>query len=199
MKKERILKAAEKLFVEKGFEGTSIRELAQSAGVNIAMISYYFGSKEKLLEELVAFKAGYTRIKLEELNKKKDLSALEKLEHVLDYYVNKIFTNRKFHVLIHRELTLSQRSELHDSILKILSRNWDQFRRLIEEGQQNGAFKKDVDIDLVIMTVFGLINQCSRQEIFEKINDGNKHPDEKKVKTRIKTYLYNLIKDHLTT
>ena len=69
MKREQILAAAENLFVEKGFEGTSIRELAQAADVNIAMISYYFGSKEKLMEELVEQRAGYSRLKLEELNK----------------------------------------------------------------------------------------------------------------------------------
>ncbi len=198
MKKELILEAAEKLFVEKGYEGTSIRELAHAAGVNIAMISYYFGSKEKLMEELVEHKAGYTRLKLEELNKQDHLNSREKLEHIIEYYVDKIFSNRKYHVMIHRELTLSQRSDLHLSILKILSRNWDEFRKLIEEGQQKEVFKKEIDIDLVIMTIFGLINQCSRQEIMEKINPDKNLLDEDKVKFRIKTYLKNLLRDHLT-
>ena len=198
MKKELILEAAEKLFVEKGYEGTSIRELAHAAGVNIAMISYYFGSKEKLMEELVEHKAGYTRLKLEELNKQDHLNSREKLEHIIEYYVDKIFSNRKYHVMIHRELTLSQRGDLHLSILKILSRNWDEFRKLIEEGQQKEVFKKEIDIDLVIMTIFGLINQCSRQEIMEKINPDKNLLDEDKVKFRIKTYLKNLLRDHLT-
>lgn len=49
-KEENILFAAEKLFAEKGFEGTSTREISKAANVNISMISYYFGSKEKLYE-----------------------------------------------------------------------------------------------------------------------------------------------------
>jgi len=45
-----ILLVAERLFADKGFHGTSVRDIAQEADVNIAMISYYFGSKDKLLE-----------------------------------------------------------------------------------------------------------------------------------------------------
>jgi AcrR family transcriptional regulator len=48
----RLLDAAEKLFCEKGFEGTGIRDIAASAGCNVAAVNYYFGGKEKLYEEV---------------------------------------------------------------------------------------------------------------------------------------------------
>ena len=50
--KGRLLDAAEGLFCERGFKGTSIRDIAASAGCNIASVNYYFGSKEKLYEEV---------------------------------------------------------------------------------------------------------------------------------------------------
>jgi AcrR family transcriptional regulator len=50
--KDRLLDAAEELFCEHGFKGTSIRDIAASAGCNIASVNYYFGSKEKLYEEV---------------------------------------------------------------------------------------------------------------------------------------------------
>jgi len=50
--KDRLLDAAEKLFCERGFKGTSIRDIASSAGCNIASVNYYFGSKEKLYEDV---------------------------------------------------------------------------------------------------------------------------------------------------
>lgn len=50
--KDRLLDAAEELFCEHGFNGTSIRDIAASAGCNIASVNYYFGSKEKLYEEV---------------------------------------------------------------------------------------------------------------------------------------------------
>jgi AcrR family transcriptional regulator len=49
---ERLLDAAEELFCEHGFAGTSVRELAASAGCNIASVNYYFGGKEKLYTEV---------------------------------------------------------------------------------------------------------------------------------------------------
>jgi AcrR family transcriptional regulator len=48
----RLLDAAEKLFCEKGFERTSVRELTAEAGCNLAAINYYFGGKEKLYTEM---------------------------------------------------------------------------------------------------------------------------------------------------
>ena len=50
--KDRLLDTAEGLFCERGFKGTSIRDIAAAAGCNIASVNYYFGSKEGLYEEV---------------------------------------------------------------------------------------------------------------------------------------------------
>ena len=47
--KERILDAAERLFADHGFQATSMRDITQEAGVNLAAVNYHFGSKEALL------------------------------------------------------------------------------------------------------------------------------------------------------
>jgi AcrR family transcriptional regulator len=49
---DRLLDAAEKLFSEHGFEGSGVREIAATAGCNIAAINYYFGGKDKLYTEV---------------------------------------------------------------------------------------------------------------------------------------------------
>jgi len=49
---ERLLDAAEELFCEHGFKGTSIRDIAASAGCNIASVNYYFGGKNNLYIEV---------------------------------------------------------------------------------------------------------------------------------------------------
>lgn len=49
---DRLLDAAEQLFCERGFEGTSVRDIAATAGCNIAAVNYYFGSKDKLYTEV---------------------------------------------------------------------------------------------------------------------------------------------------
>jgi AcrR family transcriptional regulator len=49
--REKLIEAAETLFSEAGFDGVSIRAIAEAAGVNIALIGYYFGGKEGLFTE----------------------------------------------------------------------------------------------------------------------------------------------------
>ena len=51
--KERILDAAERLFGERGFVGTSTRAVTSGAGVNLAAVHYHFGSKEALLRAVI--------------------------------------------------------------------------------------------------------------------------------------------------
>ncbi|NEL42503.1 MAG: helix-turn-helix transcriptional regulator, partial [Xanthomonas perforans] len=50
--KDRILGAAEELFAQHGFAGTSLRQLTTQADVNIAAVNYHFGSKENLVNEV---------------------------------------------------------------------------------------------------------------------------------------------------
>src|SRR5215212_6074389 len=51
--KLRILEAAEALFVEHGFEATSLRQLTAAASVNLAAVNYHFGSKEELFQAVL--------------------------------------------------------------------------------------------------------------------------------------------------
>ena len=50
--KDRILGAAEELFAQFGFTGTSLRQVTSRADVNIAAVNYHFGSKENLVNEV---------------------------------------------------------------------------------------------------------------------------------------------------
>jgi AcrR family transcriptional regulator len=50
--REIILETAERMFAERGFANVSVRDLTTEAGVNIASINYYFGSKDRLLYEV---------------------------------------------------------------------------------------------------------------------------------------------------
>ncbi len=48
--KDRIISAAEKLFAERGFAGTSLRGVTSAAGVNLAAVHYHFGTKDALMQ-----------------------------------------------------------------------------------------------------------------------------------------------------
>jgi AcrR family transcriptional regulator len=51
--RQRILDAAEKLFMQNGFEGTSMRMVTSEASVNLAAVNYHFGSKEELMQSVL--------------------------------------------------------------------------------------------------------------------------------------------------
>jgi len=68
----RILDAAEELFMQHGFEGTSMRLLTGKAGVNLAAVNYHFGSKDALIEAVF-------RRRLDPMNTER-IAALERLE-----------------------------------------------------------------------------------------------------------------------
>jgi AcrR family transcriptional regulator len=68
----RILDAAEELFMQHGFEGTSMRHLTSRAGVNLAAVNYHFGSKDALIEAVF-------RRRLDPMNAAR-IAALEELE-----------------------------------------------------------------------------------------------------------------------
>jgi AcrR family transcriptional regulator len=70
--KTRILDAAELLFMEHGYEATSLRQLTAAAGVNLASVNYHFGSKD------VLFQAVLTR-RLDPMNQER-IDLLEQLE-----------------------------------------------------------------------------------------------------------------------
>lgn len=91
--KERILDAAERLFAERGFAGTSLRSVTKEAGVNLAAIHYHFGAKEALLREVFARRAtpmNQERLRrLDELEKAARGHALT-LESILDAFLRPV-------------------------------------------------------------------------------------------------------------
>src|SRR5947207_4217466 len=71
--KGRILDAAEALFMEHGFEATTLRQITAAAGVNLAAVHYHFGSKEELFEAVL-------RRRLDPMNQER-LALLTRFEH----------------------------------------------------------------------------------------------------------------------
>jgi AcrR family transcriptional regulator len=199
-KKEHIIDVAVELFAEKGFEGTSVRDLATRAEVNVAMINYYFGSKEKLFATMLERKAAYSRTMLEEIVANKSLSPIEKMDLIIEGYVSKLFTNRKFHRVIHQEMMLSQRESLQQAIVDILYPNSALIKSVIEDGIKKGAFKK-VDAPLVIATLVGTINQVllSRKMCNKLLNKEDAYVpyDDPRFRKRMSEHLTQLIHSYL--
>lgn len=199
-KREIIITSAMNLFGQKGFEGTSVREIAAGADVNLAMINYYFGSKEKLFESVVEYKASYLKGVFEELVNNKSLSPIEKIDFVIDSYIDRMFQSPQFHHLLHRELSLEHRPQMKEAIAEILLRNFVSLKAIIQNGIDSGEFSP-VDIELTIATLIGTINHLLLsgimcRKILQKSKDFNPYKS-KKLKERISEHLKKLMRSHL--
>ena len=153
-KQIKILEIAEKLFAENGYDGTSIRQISKEAGINIAMISYYFGSKEKLLEALLLYRTGDFNMELEfVVSKEQDL--LKTVEDIVELVVKKIHRNRRTYKIIHFEYSNDNRNIDFDSYIQQKKENYKLIENFVTRGQEEGAFAKNINTELIIPTVLG--------------------------------------------
>jgi AcrR family transcriptional regulator len=200
-KREHILVVAEELFGEKGFDATSVRDIAQKAGVNLAMISYYFGSKEKLLESLIELRAGYAYGILEELNKDESLTPWDKINRLVDFYVDRVLNNLPFHNIMYREATNIRSDEIRDRIISIKVRNLEQITKIITDGQQKKLFR-EVDIPMTVGSLMGSISSYTQAKpygchILALGYDATEETYRTKLAPRLKAHLKQLLRAHL--
>ncbi len=153
-KQLKILQTAEKLFAENGFDRTSVRDIAREANVNIAMISYYFGSKEKMLEALMISRMADLKLQLTNLANE-DLSPLEKIEKLIEIYIGRICNNRGIYKIMYFELSNQQRTASVGVFSEIKKSNLEQITKIIREGQDKGMFNKNVNVPLIPTTIVG--------------------------------------------
>ncbi|MEP7259534.1 MAG: TetR family transcriptional regulator, partial [Flavitalea sp.] len=124
-KQLQIIGAAEKLFAYNGFEGTSVRDIAENAGVNVAMISYYFGSKEKLLQALFEQRTQNLTMKIEGLLKDDTLTPFRKIEIVIDDYVERVAEKQRFYKVMLCEQMLDKNRSITTLLNELKKRNSD--------------------------------------------------------------------------
>lgn len=201
-KREHILEVAEKLFAQNGFNGTSVRDIAKEAEVNIAMISYYFGSKEKLLIAVFNKSAADIRFRLEEILHDDKLDSLDKVYKLIDTYIDRIIKKQHFHKIMVREQVTDKDNLISDLIRETKQKNQKLVAALIHNGQKKGDFKKSVDIPLLMTTLFGTTNQLiTTQHYYKEINnlqDMSNEEFEKYIRKKLSAHLKKIFKAILT-
>lgn len=170
-KQIQILEVAQTLFAEKGFDGTSIRDISKEAKINVAMVSYYFGSKEKLLESLILFKTSGLKEQLINLIEE-NLEPIEKINKLIELYINRLNCNRGIYRVLHFELASKKRAIDLQSFSDIKKSNLKSLELIIQEGQAKGVFRKDIIIPLLTPTILGTYFHFQMNKpFFEEILD----------------------------
>ena len=121
---KRILWVAERLFLEKGFNGTSTTEIAKTVGCNQALIHYYFRTKEKLFWDVFAPKVEqvveYLDAPLDE-----SIDFIERVKNVIDFYFGILELDERLAPFIVNELIMNpdRWSKFRDRYLRSESRS----------------------------------------------------------------------------
>ncbi len=129
---EKIRQAATKVFLEKGFDGTTTRDIAAEAGINLALLNYYFRSKQKLFdsvfEEMIKlFFEGITTVLSQ------SIPLREKIMALIDYDFSMLRQSP--------DLAMFVLNEMHRNpsrFVPSISRSMVQFEEQLEQAHQAG-------------------------------------------------------------
>ena len=150
---KRILWVAERLFLEKGFNGTSTTEIAKTVGCNQALIHYYFRTKEKLFWDVFAPKVEqfveYLDAPLDE-----SIDFVERIRNVIDFYFGILELDERLATFIVNELIMNpgRWDKFRDRYLRNESRSsaFKRFENMVEVEIEAGRVRKMRPIDLLM-------------------------------------------------
>lgn len=196
-KEENLLRSAEILFAEKGFAGTSIREIAKEANVNISMISYYFGSKEKLYEKLFEFRMNESLSFSEDVIANNTLDEWEKMVLVMNRYADRVKKLKPFYLIMQREQLVNRNPVIYEFLKQSKKKFLGIYEELIKKGIERKIFTKNPRLEFVHSTVSGTIFTALNtlpvyQEFFEGDDDYETQYFEE-IKIHIQTILKHLL------
>jgi AcrR family transcriptional regulator len=139
-----ILDAAERLFAQRGFARTTIKEIGREAGVNSALLYYYFTDKHRLyrevLERLVGKLVARTTGSLQAAG-----TPAKRLQAFVEAQAEVLAANPNFPRLMVRELAESDAAHAVEQIRHIALTAFRRLCDLVREGQEAGTFRAGVD------------------------------------------------------
>jgi AcrR family transcriptional regulator len=177
--RDKILEIAVNLFAENGITATTVRDIASAAEVNVAMISYYFGSKEQLIGEVFRNKMDEYNNLIQHLVEQNTSTYIEKVHNIVDYYVDQFFTKQSIAKILINISSLPSENQLHQLVAEFRTNNFIAFQKIIVQGQANNEFKQEVDLPLLMLTMTGtLFNNIASRNIYRKLHHFENMPDE---------------------
>lgn len=149
-KRANILRAAAKLFAEKGVEGTTIRDIANRSGENMGLIYYYFKDKEDLFNAVVVdtVLGSLGRVMTEEANTRGDAS--ERLTRVVMAYVDMIENDPDRAMLAMRGLLKLVEGQ-KNPFIGLMTGRLEAIESIVREGVDSGEF---VGVDMALFAFF---------------------------------------------
>lgn len=187
-----ILDIAEELIAKKGYEGTSVRDICSRANINVAMISYYFGSKEKMMSYLYQYRVLKTRENFSEFaDTIKEGKPEMQMREMIKYIVSQLFKYNYFHGFVTQELRHTE--NLKDELLDFYQLFVKKLDEVIKKGVASGVFtftpKPEDILTMIIGSTLFVIRNKNFYELYVPSKNEETYNKEAEKKVRMNLLL----------
>jgi len=162
---EQILEAARKVFTKKGFAAARMEEIATEAGINRALLNYYFRSKEKIFELVFEerFKqmfGGMVQILVS------DTPLFDKIRQVIDYHINTLSKNLDMPIFVLNEMNQNAEKMLERMakakgipVSHIVQKVRQQAKELVSAGVIREIDGAEIFINIMSLVIFQFVGR----------------------------------------
>jgi AcrR family transcriptional regulator len=154
-RREMISLAAARLFREKGFPATGMRDLAGDVGVEAASLYNHIRSKSELLQEICFRVANDFTAQLQEVESDSGLSSLEKLESIVRFHIS-MWVNRLDEVMVTNNESKYMEEPYNATFLNERRIYVRRLEQIIEEGVRQGEIR-EVQPYAVVLTLLSAV------------------------------------------
>ncbi len=163
--KDLILEEARKQFSEKGYEGTSIRDVCDAVGANVSAIKYHFGGKEGLYRECFLYHGRESLQKAEKYLTKSNTIEEAKLRLKLfsEEFIKDGLENSQATKMICREIE-NQNPIIQDIFETTFLKTYTLFVEFFADAQNKGLIRKDLNAHFVTSFIFNSLTSSMRSD-----------------------------------
>jgi len=164
-KREELIRVAAELFKEKGYQTTTLNDIASHAGMDRASVYYYVGNKEEFFRDAVKGGVEQNAEKVEQVLARKDITTQEKLEQLVTLLMQSYSDSYPYMYLYIQE-EMHKIADAKTPWAQEMLEKTKGFERavlaLIKEGMAEGSFREDIAATLAANTIFGMLNWTYR-------------------------------------
>ena len=154
-RKEVIRSCAARLFRKKGYNATSMRDIAEAVGIKAASIYNHIKSKQELLEDLLLMMAHLFSKGMEDISRSSSLSSEQKLERLIALHIRLTVENTDAIALVAGEW-VHLKSPAREEYLALRETYENQFKAIIDTGKTEGLFK-EIDTEIILFSTLSTL------------------------------------------
>ncbi|MFA7420930.1 MAG: TetR/AcrR family transcriptional regulator [Melioribacteraceae bacterium] len=164
--KQRIVQKADEMFRQYGFSKITMEEIASNLGISKKTLYKHFSNKDHILKEIVHANKCEVDKFIEDLMAQKSMPFLDKLKNFMNFIAQQ--AQKLEGPMVHDLMKCNP--EVWKDIEEFRSKKaYKHLSQLIEEGVENGIFRKDVDNSVIVVGYVASIHSLINPEVLSKL------------------------------